>query len=102
MKNNIKISLLACMLIATVGLFAQEQQNFNISNKYFPTWSNKTLDNNSNYLSKNGYKVRLDSLTYVTWDTLTNSYDNNKRSVQKFIYDSNGNNSLFIASVYFK
>jgi len=100
MKNKIKIFLIPCFLIASVGLFAQAQHNVNLINKYFPLGVNKRTGNNSNHLGKNNYKVRLDSLTYVSWDLVNNKYDNEKRAVQKFYYDSNGNNSLFILLGY--
>lgn len=84
MKNKVKISLLASMLIASVGLFAQGTISRN---------------NPLNNLGKKGAKMMLDSIYTVGWDTSANKYYN-KGFTQKFYYDSNGNNILHLTSIF--
>ncbi len=98
MNKKTKISLILCLLIASVNLFAQEQHNFNLINKYFPARYTKNIGNYSNRLEKNGFKVRLDSITTLNWNTTTNSYEANSVT-RKFYYDAVGNNILQVEGI---
>jgi hypothetical protein len=97
MNNKIKITLLACLLIATVGLFAQGQQSFNFSNKHFPSVVNNSFDSNSKHLGKSNYNLMLDSITYFNFFSNPITYPQTLR----FYYDINGNNTLSINSINF-
>lgn len=94
MNKKTKISLILYLLIASVNLFAQEKHNFKLINKYSPAISTK----NSNHLGKNGYKVKLDSITTLNWNTTTNSYEANSVT-RKFYYDADGNNILQVEGI---
>ena len=80
MNNKIKISLLACMLIGTVGLIAQ------VTN---------TRNNPSNSLGKKGDKVKLDSTIVYNWSHVSQKYDQ-KSAKTAYFYDANGNNTSYI------
>lgn len=72
MKNKVKISLLASMLIASVGLFAQGTNN-----------------NYINSIGKKGNKIMLDSVIVSNWKTTKESFE--LHYTNKFYYDSIGN-----------
>ncbi len=98
MNNKIKITLLACMLIATSGLLAQVQQKSKSSNLNFPFGINNGFGVSTKHLGKNGYQVKLDSITTINWNASTNSYEANM-ATRKFYYDSFGKNNLQVVGM---
>jgi hypothetical protein len=82
--------------MASTRLFAQGQQNFNLINKYFPMGINKVEVNNHNSLGKKSFKIKVDSMTFLSFRANPITYPQTLR----FYYDINGNNIKSINSIY--